>query len=216
MGTIVYKLRDSLYLNLTNRCTNNCAFCIRSFGDDLLSYNLKLDREPTVEEIMNVINLKMNQIPSSEIVFCGYGEPLIRLDTVLTISRELKQKYPGVKVRVDTNGQASFLHPNRNVVNELKQNGVDRMSISLNASDRETYAWICKPSYGLAAYSAVIQFIKACKSEDLETEVTIVAIPQLDIAACKKVAQELGVRLRIRPYRMSTTILAKRLGASTP
>jgi len=175
-----------------------------------------LDREPTVEEILSVIKLKMNQIPSSEIVFCGYGEPLIRLDTVLTISRELKQKYPGVKVRLDTNGQASFLHPNRNVANELKQNGVDRMSISLNASDRETYAWICKPSYGLAAYSAVIQFIKACKSEDLETEVTIVAIPLLDIAACKKVAQELGVPLRIRPYRMSTTILAKRLGASTP
>lgn len=119
-------------------------------------------------------------------------------------------------MRVDTNGQASCLYPNRNVAKELKQNGVERMSISLNAPDRETYAWICKPTYGLAAYSAVIQFIKDCKSEDLETEVTIVAIPQLDIAACKKVAQELGVPLRIRPYRMSTTILTKRLGASTP
>lgn len=216
MGTIVYKLRDSLYLNLTNRCTNDCAFCIRSFGDDLFSYNLKLDHEPTVEEILGVINRQMNQIPSSEIVFCGYGEPLIRLDTVLTISRELKQKYPGVIVRIDTNGQASCLHPNRDVAKELKQNGIERMSISLNAQDKETYAWICKPSYGLAAYSAVIQFIKDCKSENLETEVTIVAIPQLDIAACKKVAQELGVPLRIRPYRMSTTILTKRLGASTP
>lgn len=181
-----------------------------------MSYNLKLDHEPTVEEILCAINLRMNQMPSSEIVFCGYGEPLIRLDTVLTIAHEFKQKYLGVKVRVDTNGQVSFLYPNRNVAKELKQNGVDRMSISLNAPDRETYAWICKPTYSLAAYSAVIQFIKDCKSEDLETEVTIVAIPQLDIAACKKVAQELGVPLRIRPYRMSTIILAKRLGASTP
>lgn len=65
MGTIVYKLRDSLYLNLTNRCTNDCVFCIRSFGDDLLSYNLKLDREPTIEEILGVINRQIYKVPSS-------------------------------------------------------------------------------------------------------------------------------------------------------
>ncbi len=51
---------------------------------------------------------------------------------------------------------------------------------------------------------------------DFEFEVTIIMIPQLDIAACKKVAQDLGVPLRIRPYRMSIAILAKQLFASIP
>ncbi|MFQ6126365.1 MAG: hypothetical protein ACE5R6_17405 [Candidatus Heimdallarchaeota archaeon] len=97
----------------------------------------------------------------------------------------------------------------------MKRSGIDRISISLNTPDSEIYIWICKPSYGTIAYSSVIQFIKDCKSVNFETEFTILAIPQLDLAACKKVAQELRVPLRIRPYRRSITILAKRLGTFT-
>lgn len=212
MGVIAYALRGSLYLNLTNRCTNDCVFCVRTFGDALREYNLKLDHEPTVEEILDATKPWMDKTLYPEIVFCGYGEPLIRLDTVLSLAHKLKQHYPNVKLRVDTNGQANLLHPKRIVAKELKQSGIDRTSISLNAADSETYAWICKPSFGQDAYPAVIQFITESQTEGLETKVTIVAIPQLDIDACKEVARELGVSLRIRPYRRSTSILAQRLG----
>jgi len=212
MGEIAYAYRESLYLNITNRCTNDCAFCIRSFGEELRDFNLKLDHEPTVEETLEATKHWMNSEPYSEIVFCGYGEPLIRLDAVLTISQELKNRYPFVKLRVDTNGQANLLYPKRNVARELKKSGIDRVSISLNAENSKMYVWICKPTFGLKAYNSVIQFIKDSKAEGLETQVTIVAIPHLDVEACKMVARTLEVSLRIRPYRRSISALEHRLG----
>ena len=212
MGEIAYELGDSLYLNITNRCTNDCGFCLRNFGDELRDFNLKLESEPDVDTILDAIKPWMDKTSYSEIVFCGYGEPLIRLDTVLTLAQKLKQRYSSVKLRVDTNGHANLLHPNRQVANELKFHGIDHVSISLNAADSETYAWICKPSFGLDAYPSVIRFITDCKDGGLETQVSIVGIPQLNIDACKEVAQKLGVNLRIRPYRRYPTQLEQRLG----
>ena len=47
MNTLTYVYDNKIYLNLTNKCSNNCEFCIRHTGDGVLDYYLWLDKEPT-------------------------------------------------------------------------------------------------------------------------------------------------------------------------
>ena len=55
--TITYEVDAGLYINITNRCSNNCEFCIRRNGDGAYgSDTLWLTREPTVEEIKKDID----------------------------------------------------------------------------------------------------------------------------------------------------------------
>ena len=114
---IAYCYKKNLYLNITNRCTNRCVFCIRNYSYIFADYNLKLDREPTREEIIED-TLKAH-CQAREIVFCGMGEPLIRLDDVIYVAKKLKVL--GMPIRVNTNGQAKLLYPARNVAKELSQ-----------------------------------------------------------------------------------------------
>ncbi|MCK4423715.1 MAG: YchF/TatD family DNA exonuclease, partial [Candidatus Omnitrophica bacterium] len=51
-GLIAYPIRDSLYLNITNRCTNDCIFCIRGSTDFVKGHNLRLENEPDVDRII--------------------------------------------------------------------------------------------------------------------------------------------------------------------
>ena len=51
--TVTYIVDGALYINVTNRCTNNCEFCIRKNGDGAYgSDSLWLIREPSEEEIL--------------------------------------------------------------------------------------------------------------------------------------------------------------------
>ncbi|MCX5666183.1 MAG: YchF/TatD family DNA exonuclease, partial [Candidatus Omnitrophica bacterium] len=86
---IAYEIRDSLYLNITNECTNKCNFCVRTQTSFVKGHNLRLDKEPTVEEILKAAgDVKRYR----EIVFCGYGEPTTRLEVVKAVCRELKKQ----------------------------------------------------------------------------------------------------------------------------
>jgi len=189
-GEIAYKIRDSLYLNITNRCTNRCGFCIRLQTNYVKGHNLRLEKEPSTEEIITAIGE-----PSSyrEIVFCGYGEPFLRLDVVKDVSAWIKQR--GGKVRINTNGHGNLIH-GRNILPEL-DGLVDRLSISLDAENEEIYEKICMPAYK-EAFQGAISFIKEAKKYIPEVEVTVVTVPEVDIEKCKVIAQELGVRLRAR------------------
>ena len=40
MNTLTYVYDNKIYLNLTNKCSNNCEFCIRHTGDGVLDYYL--------------------------------------------------------------------------------------------------------------------------------------------------------------------------------
>ena len=190
---IAYPIRDSLYLNITNRCTNYCIFCAKFNGYMVKGHYLKLEREPTVEEI--IASLKGCE-RYREVVFCGFGEPLLRLDVVKEVAKWLKER--GMRVRVDTDGLANLVY-GRNVLPEL-EGLVDAISVSLNAPDEETYSRYCVSKYGREAYRAVKGFIKEAKRYIPEVTATVVALPDLDIEACRKVAEELGVRLRVREY----------------
>ncbi len=200
MNSITYPIRSSLYLNLTNRCTNECSFCIRNkcrlFNQ---KYPLWLDREPTAEEIIQAIG---DPSKYEQIVFCGYGEPLIRLETVKAVAKALKAKGP--RIRIDTNGHGNLFW-GKNIVPELK-NIIDIISVSMDAENAEVYDRICCSIYGKKAWQAAIDFIKAAKEHIPEVEVTVVDLPVIDIDACKKIAKDLGVSFRVRPYYEETYV----------
>lgn len=190
MGVIAYPIRESLYLNITNRCTNKCSFCIRFQSDYVKGHNLRLAHEPTEDELKDAIG---DPLRYQEIVFCGYGEPLLRLDVVKTVARWVKQKKG--RVRIDTNGHGNMIH-GRNILPEL-EGIVDSMSISLNAQSKETYDAVCKPSFR-DAYEGVLSFIREAQKVIPQVQVTIVALPGVDIGECRRIAGELGVQLRVR------------------
>jgi TatD family-associated radical SAM protein len=195
----VYWLGENLYLNITNRCSNNCYFCLRNFLDGVGGFNLKLEEEPTISEIIAELENAINRRNWREIVFCGFGEPLERLDCVLEVSRWIRKHYGKiVTLRVDTNGQALLLNKGRNVVKELKMAGVDKVSVSLNAHDKETYNRVCKPNFE-NAFENILEFIKKAK-ELLDVEVTAVRIPEVDISKAEQIAKEMGVKFRVREY----------------
>ena len=187
---IAYQIRDSLYLNITNRCTNACSFCVKFRSDFVKGHRLRLSQEPTEEEITLSIG-----DPSlfKEVVFCGYGEPLERLDAVKDVARWIKER--GGRVRINTNGHSNLIH-GRDILPELK-GIVDSISVSLDAHDEATYNRLCKPAYK-NAYAEIIRFIRQAKEFIPEVQATVVELEGVDIEKCREIAAQLGVKLRIR------------------
>ncbi|MEM4700964.1 MAG: TatD family nuclease-associated radical SAM protein [Candidatus Bathyarchaeia archaeon] len=197
--SVVYWLGENLYINITNNCPNNCYFCLRNFKEGVGSFNLKLEREPSTAEIIAEIEGVINKRNWREIVFCGFGEPFERLDCMLEVCRWIKRHYGKiVTLRVDTNGQAFLLNKGREVVKELKTAGMDKVSVSLNAHNKETYNQVCRPTFE-NAFESVLEFIEKAK-ELLEVEVTAVRIPEVDIQAVEEITRKMGVKFRVRDY----------------
>lgn len=190
---IAYQIRDSLYLNITNRCTNRCIFCAKFDDFVVKGHELKLDHEPSVEEIKQAIG---DPTEYAEVVFCGYGEPLLRLELVKELAGWLKQQ--GVPVRVNSDGQANLVH-GRNILPELA-GLVDAISVSLNAPDAGEYQRLCQSAYGEQSYQAVKDFLRQAGEHIPEVTASAVTCPGVDIAACRRVAEELGVQFRVREY----------------
>ncbi|MBI4654266.1 MAG: YchF/TatD family DNA exonuclease [Nitrospirae bacterium] len=189
-GKITYEIRDSLYLNITNRCTNRCGFCIRFHTQYVKGHNLTLEKEPSTQEIINAIG---DPKAYKEIVFCGLGEPLLRLDVVKGVSSWIKKM--GGEVRINTNGHGNLIH-GRNILPEL-QGLVDSLSVSIDAEDETKYNEICKPVFK-NAFQSVLSFIKEAKKNIPEVKITVVNLPEISIDKCRALAEELGVELRIR------------------
>lgn len=197
--SIVYWLGDRLYLNITNKCSNNCYFCIKNFRNGVGGFNLKLRRDPTVTEIISELREITNKKNWKEIVFCGFGEPTERLDCLLEVTRWIKRYYgKPASIRLDTNGQGYLLNKGRDVIKELQAAGVDKISASLNANGKDIYNQVCRPRFS-DAYESVLEFIEKAK-EDLHTEVTAVAIPEIDIQRVRDIAHNMGVKFRTREY----------------
>ncbi|MEM3694957.1 MAG: TatD family nuclease-associated radical SAM protein [Candidatus Bathyarchaeia archaeon] len=198
-ASIVYWLGNNLYLNITNRCSNNCYFCIRNFRDGVGGFKLKLEREPTIKEILNELQNVINLRNWSEIIFCGFGEPLERLDAVVQVCMWIRRFYgKPVTIRVNTNGNGYLINVGRDVVKELRDAGVNRISVSLNAQDGETYRQVCKPKFE-KAFESVLDFVRKAR-EIFDVEVTAVAIPEVDVKKVKEIAESLNVKFRLREY----------------
>lgn len=190
---IAYQIRDSLYLNITNRCTNSCRFCAKFKDFNVKGHQLRLNHEPDRKEVIAAIG---DPTCFTEVVFCGYGEPLLRLDLICEVAAWLKEH--GVKVRVNTDGQANLVH-GRNILPDL-EGLVDTLSVSLNAADATTYQTWCQSRFGEQAYQAVKDFLQQAGRYIPEVIATAVTLPGIDITACAAVAAKLGVSFRKRDY----------------
>lgn len=195
---LVYSLENKIYINLTNRCTNDCIFCLRKDKDDVCGQKLWLDSEdfPAEDVIAQLKNFEI----SKEVVFCGYGEPLLKLDVLKKVAKYIKDNYSDVKIRINTNGHANFIYK-KNIVPELV-GLIDEISVSLNASTSEEYDELSQPKFE-NAYEEVKKFIKCCSEAGIKTDASIVdgyKGRRLDVDKCKKIANELGAELRVREW----------------
>ena len=195
---IVYWMGNSLYLNVTNRCSNDCYFCFRKFKNGIRDFNLKLENEPSIDEVKKELRKVINKQNWNEVVFCGFGEPLERLDLILELTRWVKKHFLKT-IRVDTNGHGYLLNQGRYVVRELKDAGLDKICVSLNAADEATYNMVCKPSFE-DAYEKVLEFINKSLEAGLETEATAVTISEVDIQKVKDLTEKMGVKFSERQY----------------
>jgi len=198
--TILYEAHGNLYLNITNRCTADCVFCIKRYSDGVYGYNLRLSKEPTLPEIIKELS-EQELSKYKEVVFTGLGEPLVRLDVVLEISNWLKVR--GIPVRLDTIGHAKLLYPDRNVAMELAESGIKVVSISLNAQDSSTYNQLCDPRY-IHAYEKMLEFATDVSGSGMELRFTVVELPVVDIEKCKKIAKVHGADFKVRSYSASS------------
>lgn len=196
--TIFYKFGGKLYINVTNRCPCSCVFCIRLNGDSVGdAQSLWLEREPSVEEIISAYE-KTDKTGCQEAVFCGYGEPLERIDAVLETCRYLRANSE-MKIRINTNGLSDLI--NGKPTAHLLKGLVDTVSVSLNASGREEYARITRPVFGEEAFEAMHKFARDCKAHVPEVVFTVVdIISKEEIEACRLLADKMGIPLRVRAY----------------
>ena len=197
MLTMLYTVGNKIYVNLTNRCPCACTFCIRQNGDGAYgSDSLWLEREPTVDEVIAEFG-KYDISKYTEVVFCGYGEPMERAEDVAFIGRYIRENL-GLPVRLNTNGLGDRI--NGKPTAEMLEGAVDIVSISLNQCDREKYNAVTRPKWE-DGFDAMISFAADCKKFVPKVMFTVVdVIPPEDISRCKALAMSLGIELRVRPY----------------
>jgi TatD DNase family protein len=194
---LVYPIRRSLYVNVTNECSNRCTFCPRATGKLVVKgHDLKLPREPTAAEIIQALADAgvQNYV---EVVFCGFGEPTLRMDVLKEVAREVKGRWK-LRTRLNTNGQGSAIN-GRDITEELA-GLIDAVSVSLDAPDAATYEKLCRPTVP-NAFAAVCDFLRSAKGRFATVRATAVAIPGLDLEAVRRLAeQNLGVAFEVRAF----------------
>ncbi len=238
---IVYRIRDSVYVNLAERCSSSCVFCLRHFTDYVKGHNLRLGaREPLASEVIEALKaegigsqgmlegstgfsatdgsardgpacapkpgepsapqteLSLTPLdgPAREVVFCGYGEPTMRLEVLKEVAKYAKAS--GLQVRLDTNGHGDLINK-RKILPELV-GLVDSVCVSLNAPGAEEYDRICRPSFGSGTFDRVVEFIREARALLPRVEVTAVTYPGFNVAKCHELAARLDVGIRLREY----------------
>ena len=203
----VYRFKDALYINLTNRCPNLCAFCIKTkWNMQFNGYNLNLNgQEPTARQVLEVLEQEMKSSPVQEVVFCGYGEPTMRLNELLLIAKTLKgwqaqALFAPFKIRLNTNGLGNMIN-NQNIVPLLK-GVIDKIYVSLNAQDEATWRKIVRPAPGYEdGFSGVKDFILRCSQAGFDKVVaSCVDKTGADAPAVKALAESLGAEFYLRSF----------------
>ncbi len=202
---VSYEVGDKLYLNVTNRCPCECLFCIRrhhegAYGSD----TLWLDHEPTLDEMKEDLS-RRDLSKYKQIVFCGYGEPLMRLDFVCELLQYLRQLCPDTSLRIDSNGLADLYNQKETLQKDAaaKLSGlVNEISISLNAPDAETYNMFTRPrDFPQDAFSTMLRFAQRCKEENIFVWFSVVdVISPSDIENARRLAHNMDIPLIVREY----------------
>lgn len=195
---LTYWRGTSFYINPSSMCTNDCLFCVRNFGDGVFGFNLSLDTLPAPEDLEQAIEETWDP-KFDDVAIVGFGEPLYNLEGTLAAIRKIKS-LADVHVRINTNGQALLIHPGRDVPRELAEAGLDRVQVSLNAPDSETYLRLCQPKFGRGTYDSILDFAERCK-QHMTVELSAVDIPGVDLDACRGIAERMDVRFRVRVFK---------------
>ena len=200
--SIAYGLKGSVYINVTSFCTNDCVFCSRLRTDNYLyGYNLSLLTDPRPDEMVDAADRVLAGGDWGEIVFCGYGEPTARMkDLAATAGALTEHRLP---MRLNTNGQGNMIN-RRDIVPELER-FFERISISLNAPDRETYVRVCRPDAGEKAFDAVLDFIGRAAASRMECTVTALDYPEVDLSRTRELVESIpGASFRVRKYHLAS------------
>jgi len=201
VSNLVYTLDGKIYINLTNKCTNECIFCIRTLKDDVQGKNLWLQSEDftSIDVIDQLKPLLKN---GEEVIFCGYGEPTLKLEVLKEVAKFVKDNYQGTKVRLNTNGHANFVYK-RDVTKELV-GLVDEISVSLNAPTEELYKELTQPNLVCEKPLAEVEdFIKKSVESGIKTVASVVdgyKNHKIDLIACGKITKDLGAEFRVREW----------------
>lgn len=198
--TIVYDFHNGLYINLTNRCPCACTFCLRQTMDHMGdSGALWLEHEPSYEEITAAIDSR-DLTRYTEVVFCGFGEPTERLDMLLQTAKYIKQKCPGMKTRINTNGLGDLVY-GEPIAEKLK-GLIDVVSISLNTPNAEEYLKLTRSKFGAQSFDAMLKFAESCVKTVPEVVMTTVetTITHEEEEQCRAICEKIGARYRIRPW----------------
>ena len=204
MYTLVYSINNekepkTVYVNLTNECSNACIFCLRSQKDDVCGLDMWHDNNYTINDIIE--QFKKYENFAKEVVFCGYGEPFIEKDMMKSFCMYLRKNYPDIKIRVNTNGHANAIHKT-NVVEEFK-GLIDSVSISLNSDNETEYNEICRPKIE-NAYNDMKDFAKKCKDAGIDVSMSVVTgfdnVHNINVEGCEKIAKNIGAKFRNREF----------------
>ena len=193
MDTYVYRIGNNLYVNLTNRCSNRCTFCVRNGKETFEGYALWLrDGEPSAGQIERALG----ECDCDEVVFCGFGEPTYRLDVMLEVCDYVHAHRK--KTRLNTSGLGSVI--DRRDIAPERVGKLDGINISLNASEAKLYDKICRPINPDTAFDSMLFFASACRENGLNCWFSVVdCIGEAEIEACRGVAARVGIPLRVRP-----------------
>ncbi len=191
--------KRAVYVNITNDCNCDCVFCLRSMKEMARESSLWIEHDPSLPEIVE----ELERLPWQyvrEVVCCGFGEPLIRLDTVLSVLRWVKEHHPDMPTRVNTNGLGELEHGY--VFADQFAGLLDTVSISLNASNAERYLALTRSRFGISSYEAMLTFAEHCRPYVPNVVLTVVEKVEdaEEIALCRRICAERGLTLRVRPY----------------
>lgn len=194
MNNYVYNIGKKLYINLTNRCSNNCDFCIRHGRDGMQGTTLWIEEEPTAEDIIEQLPQNLDDF-DSEITFCGFGEPTYNLDTLDEVASYLH--CIDKTTRINTNGQANLIHGKD--VSDVIAVSCDVINVSLNECTTAKYQAHCKSVFGEKAFDALLEFAKLCKQKGGNVVFSVVdSIGKEDVEKCRKLADSMHIPLRVR------------------
>lgn len=196
---IVYRLDGGVYLNITNKCPCNCAFCIRTHGDAVGdAERLWFETEPTIDDIKNAIDA-FDFTDVDEVVFCGYGEPTNAYDNLIETAKYLKEIHPNIKIRLNTNGLSDLI--NEKPTAEELSSVLDTISVSLNDVTSEKYDKITRNIYPGKAFDAMLDFTRECVKHCDNVVMTVVdVIPKEDIEKARKICESCGAKFRVREF----------------
>ena len=199
MMTITYEGRNSIYVNMTNKCPCACVFCLRHNKDHVFnSDSLWLEREPTVKEVCDSID-SWDLEKYDEVVFCGYGEPTERLHDLLEVAAYIKSKSK-IKIRINSNGLSDLINGEKTA--HLLKGLIDTVSISLNSTNKEEYLKVVRPKFGIDSYDAMLSFAKDCTEYVTEVVMTVVDVvtSKEEQERSREICESIGATFRIRPY----------------